>query len=523
MPEGRIRVSLIRYFPALVLFAIVIADFRQLSDPDLWGHVLFGRELLLHGSLPSNNPYSYSAPSCPWLHHEWLSEVLMSWIFSHFGAFGLKLLKFFCTAGTISFVALAMSETGATATLQAAILLLVAIILVPEMQFRPQIFDFLFLSAIIAMLSRHNWRGSAPLWIAIPMVAIWINLHGGFFVGLVAMGVYGAATIASDFLRGTVRRAAVRAGTSRGLGILAITAAAAATTLLTFLIPPAQESWYTLIYSLRNPVTSTTIIDWRPLIASIRLAPVGSLERKYFVMVLLFFAATTLSVILTPRGADGPLIAVAAVLVATAFLAQRNIAIATLAVAPVLANHLRLLARRREVATDPRQVPRAARLITELLIAIAAIGFAHQSGILSPGIDASGNPADAIGFMNRNGLKGNMLADYAWGQYVIWHGAPGTKVFIDSRFDLGYPPAVVRDYIAFDRAEAGALHTLVAYPNDFVLIKRGWPAVKVMDSQRDWRLIYSDDVARLYAPANSAAAHLHGVPFAGTAGPAFFP
>jgi hypothetical protein len=44
-----------------------------------------------------------------------------------------------------------------------------------------------------------------------------------------------------------------------------------------------------------------------------------------------------------------------------------------------------------------------------------------------------------------------------------------------------------------------------------------------MDSQPDWRLVYSDDVARLYAPVNSPAARLDGVPFKGTARPASFP
>jgi hypothetical protein len=37
----------------------------------------------------------------------------------------------------------------------------------------------------------------------------------------------------------------------------------------------------------------------------------------------------------------------------------------------------------------------------------------------------------------------------------------------------------------------------------------------VMDSQRDWRLIYSDDVSSIYAPANSQAAHLDAVPVKG--------
>jgi hypothetical protein len=136
------------------------------------------------------------------LHHEWLSEVLMSAIFDRYGPLGLKLLKFLCTAGTIIFIVLAQSETGAPAAVQTAILLVVALILVPAMQFRPQIFDFILLAAIIAMLSRHNWRGSAPLWIVIPGVAVWINLHGGFFIGLVAIGVYGATITVSDIVAG---------------------------------------------------------------------------------------------------------------------------------------------------------------------------------------------------------------------------------------------------------------------------------------------------------------------------------
>src|ERR1035437_205635 len=152
------RVSLLRYSPALILFAIVITDVRQHGDPDLWGHVLWGRELLAHGSLPRGNPYSYSVPGFPWLRHVWVSGVLMGSMFEKFGPFGLKLLKFVCSAGTICFIVLAESETAAPALAQAAILLVVALILAPVMSFRPQLFDFIALSAIIALLTRHNWR-----------------------------------------------------------------------------------------------------------------------------------------------------------------------------------------------------------------------------------------------------------------------------------------------------------------------------------------------------------------------------
>ena len=513
------RVSLWRYSPALILFTIVIADALQHSGADLWGHVLWGRELLAHGSLPRANPYSYSAPGFLWLRHEWLSEILMGSMFDQFGPLGLKLLKFACAAGTIWFMVLAESETSAPAVVQAAILLVAAIILAPAMQFRPQLFDFIALAAMIALLTRDNWRGSAPLWITIPIVAVWSNLHGGFFLGLVALGVYGASTILSGILAGR--------GPRRGLCIIAITAAAAASTLCTFLIPPARDTWYTLIHSILNPMTHSEVADWHPLIAALASADSGSVAKKYFVLAFVFFSAAGISVVLKPKGGDAPLVAVAAVMLAAAFAAVRNIPIAVIAIAPVFANHLGLLARPRGVSAVPaasaRAMPRAGRLVIEILIAAAAIGFARYSGILSPGIDASDNPVEAVSFMNSHRLTGNVLAEYAWGQYVIWHGAPGMKVFIDSRYDLAYPPAVVQDWLEFANNTAGGSHTLAAYPHDFVLVKRDGEAAKLMDSRRDWRLIYSDDTARLYARANSPAARLAGVPFVGTTGPAMFP
>lgn len=519
MPAGSARVSLLRYSPALVLFAIVIADARQHTDPDLWGHVLWGRELLANGSLPRGNVDSYSAPGYLWLHHEWLSEVVMASMFDRFGALGLKIVKFACTAATICFVADAESETDAQPALQAAILLMLALIMAPVIQFRPQLFDFVALSAIIALLARHNRRGAAPLWLAIPIVAVWSNFHGGFFVGIVAIGVYGAASVVADILAGR--------GARRGLGIIVIAAAATVSTLCTFLIPPARDTWYTLIHAVLNPMTHYAMADWLPLIKALTMAPGGSVEQKYFVVTILFFAAAFVCVIVTPGGADAPMAAVAAAMLVTAFSAVRNVPFAVIAVAPVFANHAGLLTRRREAASasDPnaREAPRGGRLVMEVLIAVIAIVFARFSGILKSGIDASGNPAAAVSFLNSHGFKGNVLADYAWGEYVIWHGAPGIKVFIDSRYDLAYPPAVVWDWLAFANNLAGGAHTLGEYPHDFVLIEKDSAAAKLMDAQTGWHLIYGDDTARLYARANSPAAGLGSLVFKGNSGPLFFP
>jgi hypothetical protein len=108
-----------------------------------------------------------------------------------------------------------------------------------------------------------------------------------------------------------------------------------------------------------------------------------------------------------------------------------------------------------------------------------------------------------------------VLGDFAWGEYLIFHLAPECKVFVDSRYDMVYPQNVLADYFDsfFDRARAAAV--LDAYPHDFVLIPSSAPARALMERRADWRLIYSDPNALLFARANSPAARLEGVPVRG--------
>jgi len=60
-------------------------------DPDLWGHLFFGREIVQSGQLPLRNLYSFTAPDHPWINHEWLAEVIFYGIFYLFGSPGLVL------------------------------------------------------------------------------------------------------------------------------------------------------------------------------------------------------------------------------------------------------------------------------------------------------------------------------------------------------------------------------------------------------------------------------------------------
>lgn len=250
--------SLFRYGPMLIVVALAIADSKRLADPDLWGHVRFGQAVLASGHVPATDPYSYSVPGHPWLNHEWLAEVLMAFAYTHLGILGLKLLKLVCSAATVVLLAAALAETGAPVFWQFAALAVISASVAPEIQFRPQMFTFALFAATVALLARHCYRGRARLWLMFPIMALWANLHGGFIMGLAALGAYATIGLIEDLIRG--RSAA------QSIWLMLLVPAVSIATLLN---PYGFEMWLVVVRALHNSRTGTVILDWWPLLSTL--------------------------------------------------------------------------------------------------------------------------------------------------------------------------------------------------------------------------------------------------------------
>jgi hypothetical protein len=89
------------------------------------------------------------------------------------------------------------------------------------MQFRTFLADDVLLAALLVKLARESYGRRAPLWLAVPMLALWANLHGGFFVGLAAMGLYTAISGAQNLAEGRDMRPVVRLGALTSAATLA--------------------------------------------------------------------------------------------------------------------------------------------------------------------------------------------------------------------------------------------------------------------------------------------------------------
>jgi hypothetical protein len=495
--------TLLRYAPAFVLLAAVAADSLQFADPDLWGHVRFGQMMLRTGHLIHADIFSYSASGLRWIDHEWLCEVIMALVYDAMGVVGLKLLKFLCAGTIIGLLAAGVGETGAEPALQFGVLLAVAFGLQLQIQFRPQLFDYILLSALLALFARARSRGRASLWVALPIMVLWANLHGGFFIGIVVLGVYAGATGTLDIWESR--------GVSRGLRLGLLTLACLLATLIN---PYGIGEWRIVAHTLGNPYTMSFGAEFQSffhvLATSHRAAQIFP-----FVPGLVVMAALPMCLALAPNREDLPELAIAALMVCLAFYSVRNMAFAVIACAAPIAFHLNLALRRAGRAglvTTPDQPPSRASSTVQLTALAAAIVICLGNGLFSRRLpDFEGYLAGAVRFMDAHGLGGNVLDEFIWGDYLIWH-VPNSKVFIDSRFEMIYPLEVQRDYLEFLRGGAGAIKVLAAYPHDFVMVEADGRSYRFVLRQAGWRLVYRDPVAALFARADSPTAHIAGVP-----------
>jgi hypothetical protein len=215
------------------------------------------------------------------------------------------------------------------------VIVLVSIGLISEIQLRPQVFTYAMLGVIAWMLAHDNFRGRAPIRFAIAMLALWANLHGGFIVGLAALGVYASVAGARDLWCGR--------GLRRALRFAAIVAPATVATLLTL--------WSRhLAIGAADDFTSAMlshVSEWQSLLTP--MAAESHLPRLavvFDVVLIAVLGGLLVTVALSPYGDDLPLVAVAMLMITATLRALRNIPPGLIGCAAPLARHTALAIRR---------------------------------------------------------------------------------------------------------------------------------------------------------------------------------
>src|SRR6202012_4194785 len=72
-------------FVACLIALVAVQASRQFADADLWGRLSGAGLWLGSGNFPYRDTLSFTAPSQPWIDHEWLSALIFYGVLREFG------------------------------------------------------------------------------------------------------------------------------------------------------------------------------------------------------------------------------------------------------------------------------------------------------------------------------------------------------------------------------------------------------------------------------------------------------
>jgi hypothetical protein len=113
---------------------------------------------------------------------------------------------------------------------------------------------------------------------------------------------------------------------------------------------------------------------------------------------------------------------------------------------------------------------------------------------------------DAVTFIKTNGLRGNMLTYFDWGEYAIWHLSPSVKVSMDGRRETVYGSASIDRHLDVYRNHERGLAYVRQLNPDLVWLPKALSVVSALRASNEWRVLYEGPESALLArhPVNSS-------------------
>lgn len=460
---------------AVLFLSLLAMATLELLDPDFFWHLRTGQLIWETGSIPRVDPFSYTIPGQPWTAHEWLSEVIFYAVYLRAGQEGLIL--FFALIITLTFGIVYYLSDGKP-YLAGLGILLAALASAVAWGVRPQMFTMLLAAATVLILVEYRKGKRNLVWFLPLLMVLWVNMHGGYLLGLALVGMYLLGLLISRWLQQdtTPIRPLVLAFVFSFLATLVTPHGPG------FLLYP----WATLA----SPTMQSYILEWlSPDFHLVQFQP-------YALLLLLTFVSMALS----RRPADPIELLLLSVFGYASLRSARNIPLFAVVAGPILSRHLWAVAESRGWANrlSPQATTnRVLSLLNWILLLAAATGAAVKISYTLGNNQAAQSrlyPVAAVEYMEKEGLFGLIYNQYEWGGYLIWRLYPEQKVYIDGRADV-YGDAYIEEYLDAYRMREDWQEPLQKYEVNILLIDRNSPLANHLQADPGWEQVYRDPLA----------------------------
>lgn len=498
--------------PILVLFWRTTGVGWLLTDSDTGWHIRAGEWILKTGRVPATDLFSFTKAGQPWFAWEWLSDVLMAVIHRDFGLAGIVLASLLLLGATSVCVYRSTEEESGHRVIAIVLTGLAMSASTIHWLARPHLVTPFFAVLFCWILNRtERKRRPVILWTLPLLTILWVNLHGGFFVGIVLLITYAIGASAGELALGARHNAWVRARK------YLLTAGACA---IASLVNP---------YGYRLHVHVAQYLGasfYLRRISEFQSIDFHSFTAAYFETLLMLAIAAAV----WHLGA-GRLVHVLLLLSWShlALFSARNIPIFAVVAAPGIGLAMRewleyagsrwplewpgefsaslaeLEAGLRSIANSHRR--RHWHFVPCFGVLALALLLSHPGRVkvLHPEFDRNRFPVDATTFLSQKSLgpSSRLYSSWQWGGYLIYRLWPSFSVFDDGRTDFYGPAFVEQGLRAWDACPDWA-DIFERYRVNAALLPADSALATVLRERRDWKPVYQDDVSVLFERTESA-------------------
>ncbi|HSE96173.1 MAG TPA: hypothetical protein VLD61_09780 [Methylomirabilota bacterium] len=469
---------------ALGFLGIALLMVYPVKDPDLWWLLASGQYMVEHRTFLTTDPFSASSRGATWINHAWGFQLILYTVYRAGGTTGLILLQVAFALLTFGLLYRQVVREGGSRGWGLLVVGLGALATRGFWEPRPQLVTY-FLLAVFWIILRDYVQGRRDRlgWL-IPLTVLWINLHAGFAIGLILVGL----TTLAEGLAALTRDPAAR-GFGRPIRLAAIGLASGAAALLN---PFHLHAVLFPFQVLSERVAQAVIIEWA--------SPPFSHPQVRLIEGLLLL--TLVLLLASPRRAGWPDVVVLVVATHLAVHATRNLPLFVLLLIPVLG---RLLDETVTVATPALgALGRLGRSRPVLAVGAVAV-LAVAAGLTAPadlrreltprlGLAPDMFPEGAVAFLAGAGREGGVFNDYFWGGYLIWRLYPAYPVWVDGRAAV-HGPTRLLEYVEVDEVRPRWRETLERTGMGLVLVRARSRLASVLRASPEWEVLYHDHVA----------------------------
>jgi len=512
------------FIALLVLLSCTSLAVRLLGDAGIGWHIRTGQQILASHAIPRVDFFSSTMSGKAWFAWEWLYDVVVGVLDRSAGLNGVVWFTALVVAGVFAWAFRLMLRRGTNVFLALVLLLLAASASMIHLQARPHVVSWLFTLAWFWILDESETdclrrdsavTGHGRLWLLPLLMLVWVNVHGGFLIGFVLLGIYWLGAVLcgqganrdkfDEFLAKMRWKAQARSLAAVGLA-----------SALASLANPYGWKLHAHIYRY---LSNRFLMDH---IDEFRSPNFHGVAEKCFVLLVMAAMVALAARERELRLTEG-LVTLFAVW--SGLYAARNLPVSSLLLAlvigPLLSGAVENFRERNirwrnlseGVASFMERMGAVESSLRGHVWVIAAIlisgwlaadgGRLGQDQWMNAHFDEKRFPAGAVDFLDRRNARATaqerpsvMTPDY-WGGYLIYRLYPQTLVAMDDRHDL-YGEETLKSYLKMIHGEFGWEGLLEVYQIHCVMVPKGSPLANILSKSPPWKNVYADDVAAIF-------------------------